>query len=129
MIGAGTANLFVPLENSRGDRRRREPERKRWGENGGPCLYSLYPRGRRAPARRFTRACSRAGWGVYEDPATGRAAAAFAGVVMAYEPPGDGEHMLMIEQGIEMGRPSFISLGLEVEGGRLARARRSAARR
>ena len=34
--------------------------------------------------------------------------------------------MLTIEQGVEMGRPSFIPLGLEVEGGALAVARRSA---
>ena len=62
-----------------------------------------------------------AGWGVYEDPATGSAAAAFAGVMMAFEPPGDGEHMLTIEQGVEMGRPSFISLGLDVRGRRPGR--------
>ena len=69
-----------------------------------------------------------AGWGIVEDPATGSAAAAFAGVAMAFEPPGDGEHMLIIEQGVEMGRPSLISLGLEVEGGVCARPP-SAARR
>jgi len=63
-----------------------------------------------------------AGWGVYEDPATGSAVAAFAGVMMAFEKPGDGEHLVTIEQGVEMGRPSFISLGLEVEDGALRAA-------
>jgi trans-2,3-dihydro-3-hydroxyanthranilate isomerase len=63
-----------------------------------------------------------AGWGVVEDPATGSAAAAFAGVVMQFERPGDGEHMFVIEQGVEMGRPSFISLGIDVERGELSSA-------
>jgi trans-2,3-dihydro-3-hydroxyanthranilate isomerase len=62
------------------------------------------------------------GWGIVEDPATGSAAAAFAGVVMQFERPGDGEHMFVIEQGVEMGRPSFISLAIEVEKGELLSA-------
>ena len=41
---------------------------------------------------------------------------------MAFEPPADGESMFVIEQGFEMGRPSRISLGLKVEGGRLVDA-------
>ena len=61
-------------------------------------------------------------WGVVEDPATGSAAAAFAGVVQAYERPRDGEHMLTVEQGFEMGRPSLIALGLVIENGALASA-------
>jgi trans-2,3-dihydro-3-hydroxyanthranilate isomerase len=60
--------------------------------------------------------------GIAEDPATGSAAAAFAGVVMHYEEPRDGEHAFVIEQGFEMGRASFITLGMEVSGGALAGA-------
>jgi trans-2,3-dihydro-3-hydroxyanthranilate isomerase len=60
--------------------------------------------------------------GVMEDPATGSAVAAFAGVVMRFDRPADGEHSMVIEQGYEMGRPSQITLGLSVEGGRLTRA-------
>lgn len=60
--------------------------------------------------------------GIAEDPATGSAAAAFAGVAVAYEKPGDGEHTLVIEQGFEMGRPSLITLGLDVENGALVGA-------
>ena len=59
-------------------------------------------------------------WGVAEDPATGSAAAAFAGVVLAFDRPGDGEHALTIEQGFEMGRPSLIALGLDGRGRRAA---------
>jgi len=61
-------------------------------------------------------------WGVYEDPATGSAVAAFAGVVEAFERPRDGESMLTIEQGFEMGRPSLIALGLVIENGALVSA-------
>ncbi|MFJ5488250.1 PhzF family phenazine biosynthesis protein, partial [Hansschlegelia beijingensis] len=57
-----------------------------------------------------------------EDPATGSAAAAFAGVVMAFDRPSDGEHLLRIGQGYEMGRPSVIELGLTVRDGALSSA-------
>lgn len=61
--------------------------------------------------------------GIGEDPATGGAVAAFAGVVMAYEGLGDGHHRLVIEQGYEMKRPSQIILEMEVNGGVLVTAR------
>ncbi len=57
-----------------------------------------------------------------EDPATGAAAAAFAGVAHAFEKPEDGDHTLVIEQGYEMGRPSRITLGMCVQGGALIAA-------
>ncbi|MET0867972.1 MAG: PhzF family phenazine biosynthesis protein [Pseudorhodoplanes sp.] len=60
--------------------------------------------------------------GIQEDPATGAAAAAFAGVVMEAAHPADGEHRFVIEQGYEMGRPSQIELGMIVEGGALTKA-------
>ena len=60
--------------------------------------------------------------GIVEDPATGAAAAAFAGVVMEVSHPADGEHRFVIEQGYEMGRPSQIELGMTVQGGTLTRA-------
>ena len=60
--------------------------------------------------------------GIAEDPATGAAVAAFAGVCMEHETPGDGEHHIIVEQGFAMGRPSLITLGLNVEGGKLVSA-------
>jgi trans-2,3-dihydro-3-hydroxyanthranilate isomerase len=57
-----------------------------------------------------------------EDPATGSAVAAFAGVVMEFEPPKDGQHTFSVEQGYEMGRPSRIVLGLDVAKGALTGA-------
>jgi trans-2,3-dihydro-3-hydroxyanthranilate isomerase len=61
--------------------------------------------------------------GVVEDPATGSAAAAFAGVVHRFDPLPDGLHKRAIEQGYEMGRASLIALSLQVESGKLAAVR------
>ncbi len=61
--------------------------------------------------------------GIMEDPATGSAAAAFAGVIMTSDKPSDGEHRFVIEQGDAMGRPSRITLMLSVAGGQLRQAK------
>jgi trans-2,3-dihydro-3-hydroxyanthranilate isomerase len=58
-------------------------------------------------------------FGIAEDPATGSAAAAFAGVAQEFERPDDGVHTLTIEQGSEMGRPSLIHLSMEIAAGTL----------
>jgi trans-2,3-dihydro-3-hydroxyanthranilate isomerase len=54
--------------------------------------------------------------GIPEDPATGSAAAAFAGVLAAHA--SDGAHTIMIEQGYEMGRPSLIRLAMTTLAGK-----------
>ncbi|MBB3772106.1 trans-2,3-dihydro-3-hydroxyanthranilate isomerase [Angulomicrobium tetraedrale] len=61
-----------------------------------------------------------ANMGIDEDPATGSAAASLAAVLLAGEKPGDGFNAFDILQGVEMGRPSLVRLGLEVTGGVLA---------
>jgi trans-2,3-dihydro-3-hydroxyanthranilate isomerase len=53
--------------------------------------------------------------GVEEDPATGSAAAALAGWLGRGRP--DGEHTWLVEQGIEMGRPSLLRVSAKVESG------------
>lgn len=63
------------------------------------------------------------GAGVSEDPATGSAAAAFAGAVQRFDDPPAGEHKYLIEQGYEMGRPSHIALGLVTDGSRVITVR------
>lgn len=65
--------------------------------------------------------------GIMEDPATGSAAVAFAGLWAASERPGEGVHRLAIVQGVEMGRRSEIGLEVEIAGGLLARVRLSGA--
>jgi len=63
------------------------------------------------------------GANVYEDPATGSAAAAFAGMIQQNDKPMDGSSQWWIEQGMEMGRPSLIRLELDVNGQKLTGAR------
>jgi trans-2,3-dihydro-3-hydroxyanthranilate isomerase len=60
--------------------------------------------------------------GIAEDPATGSAAAAFAGVLAMQAGLANGEHAFAIEQGFEMGRPSVIHLALTLRGGELVAA-------
>ena len=62
------------------------------------------------------------GVGVAEDPATGSAAAAFAGYLAARGGYKDGDHHVRIEQGYEMGRPSLMELTLRIGGGKLTGA-------
>jgi trans-2,3-dihydro-3-hydroxyanthranilate isomerase len=61
-------------------------------------------------------------FGVPEDPATGSAAAAFAGVLARCERLADGQHDFKIEQGYEMRRPSLIELSLSIKQGKLTSA-------
>ncbi|MGB0513589.1 MAG: PhzF family phenazine biosynthesis protein [Wenzhouxiangellaceae bacterium] len=55
--------------------------------------------------------------GVPEDPATGSAAAALPAHLLAGGLLEDGEHHLIVEQGIEIGRPSRIEVIVEVADG------------
>lgn len=61
--------------------------------------------------------------GVTEDPATGSAAVSFAGVIQRFDTPPEGNHKRIIEQGFEMGRPSLITLSIDVGGGQLQNVR------
>jgi trans-2,3-dihydro-3-hydroxyanthranilate isomerase len=58
-------------------------------------------------------------FGVPEDPATGSAAVGFAGVIHRFDALPDGLHKPIVEQGLEMGRPSRITLSLQIERGKL----------
>jgi trans-2,3-dihydro-3-hydroxyanthranilate isomerase len=53
--------------------------------------------------------------GVREDPATGSAAVAFAGMIHRFDELPEGLYEGMIEQGLEMGQPSEVFLEFEVE--------------
>lgn len=61
--------------------------------------------------------------GVYEDPATGSAAAGFAGVLGRFEPLPEGRSQHPVAQGVEMGRRSEIAVELEVENGAILNCR------
>lgn len=55
--------------------------------------------------------------GIHEDPATGSAAAGLAGALLKFDDLPDGTDPYRIEQGLEMGRPSFMDLSIDVDGG------------
>ncbi len=61
--------------------------------------------------------------GLTEDPATGSAVAALSGAIHLFDAMPDGHHNCLVEQGVEMGRPSYIHLHIDAEGGKLAGAR------
>lgn len=115
---AGPGFLFVPVASrAKLDAARLDPAAfAAMGEPAALYLYAADPEGlgHRFQARMFAPHL-----GVPEDPATGSAAAAFAGVMMEFEPLGDGEHDVAIRQGLAMGRPSDIALQLVIETGAL----------
>ncbi|MGL4638038.1 MAG: PhzF family phenazine biosynthesis protein [Beijerinckiaceae bacterium] len=88
---------------------------------GGSTHPAVYLCVKEAPLRWRTRMFAPT-MGMKEDPATGSAAAAFAGAIMAHEKPTNGQHQHIIMQGVEMGRPSEIVLTLTVEQGNLVEA-------
>lgn len=61
--------------------------------------------------------------GIAEDPATGSAAAAFAGAVRQFDGLRSGVNECIIEQGVEMGRTSYIRLEMDQQQGLLHAAR------
>lgn len=61
--------------------------------------------------------------GIVEDPATGGAAAAFAGYLAKHEPPGTGTLRWRVEQGFEMGRPSLLYVEADTNAGAVSAVR------
>lgn len=122
--GAGPSFTFVPLASAEALSRVRldtaQFERLFPGAQADALyLYAVDPEGigRSYQARMFAPHL-----GVTEDPATGSAAAAFAGVLMQFEPLGDGTHDVAIRQGVAMGRPSLIDLQVVIAEGALRSA-------
>ena len=120
VFSAGAPFLFVPVR-SLDVMGRAAPGIMPWATKNGPATF-VYTRESEREGSAFHARMFATAWGLYEDPATGSAVAAFAGVVQAFDRPRDGESMLTIEQGFEMGRPSLIALGLVIENGALVSA-------
>jgi trans-2,3-dihydro-3-hydroxyanthranilate isomerase len=57
--------------------------------------------------------------GIFEDPATGSAAAGFPGPLLSFEGPWEGTRSWVIMQGEDMGRPSRIELEADAAKGSL----------
>lgn len=118
-FSAGVGLVFIPVA-SLDALGRAKPDLNRWDEvfahpQGRACYvytHDVPSETTHIRARMFAPP-----FGIVEDPATGSAAAAFAGVCLQYERPEDGEHQIIIEQGVEMGRPSEIALTMMVRQG------------
>jgi trans-2,3-dihydro-3-hydroxyanthranilate isomerase len=89
---------------------------------GGRAAAFLFCRETRDVGHAFHARMFAPAFGIMEDPATGSAVAAFAGYLADHVKYADGQHVVVIEQGYEMGRPSVIELTLDVRGGKLAAA-------
>jgi len=119
---AGLPYSLVPLTASAVARCRPDPATfdAAFGTDGGPGAAYVFCRETAAPGHAFHARMFAPGMGIPEDPATGSAVAAFAGMIAPHLR--DGRHALAIEQGYEMGRPSLMHLTLEIAGGRLLSA-------
>jgi trans-2,3-dihydro-3-hydroxyanthranilate isomerase len=86
-----------------------------------PQLY-LFAGGLASGSRLYVRMFAPA-LGIEEDPATGSGAVALAGYLAARSPAEEGSFRWDIDQGIAMGRPSFIEASAEKRRGRPARVK------
>jgi len=119
---AGVALSFVPVRSLDAIRRARPNGARFEAAFGGvsPAMAYLFCAETCEAANHYHARMFAPALGIPEDPATGAAAAAFAGMLSASGGLADGRHDIRIEQGYEMGRPSLIELGLERSGGVLA---------
>jgi trans-2,3-dihydro-3-hydroxyanthranilate isomerase len=115
---AGNEFTFVPLAGLDAMRRCR-PDTSRSDEAFGTTGAFLFCRETAEPGHAFHARMFAPRAGIPEDPATGSAVAAFAGVLAHFTRMADGTHAFVIEQGYEMGRPSLISLSTTINGGKL----------
>jgi trans-2,3-dihydro-3-hydroxyanthranilate isomerase len=127
IYSAGNPFCCVPLRNRDAVGRSR-PQGEIFGQafdvgTGGFTNAFVYCAEPLDPANAFHARMFAPAVGVPEDPATGSAAAAFARVFLDFEKPADGQHAFVIEQGDAMGRPSRITVSLDVAAGRLRQAR------
>lgn len=124
-FSAGVPYTFVPVASLDAVRRARV-EMRSWhsafGRSGHNAAY-IYSRETERGSSAFHARMFVPGSGILEDPATGSAAAAFAAAVARFDKPPAGWHKRVIEQGFEMGRPSLITMSLEMESGALETVR------
>ena len=125
VLSAGNPFLFVALRDTEALARARV-DSGAWrslmdglGANGIYLFCAMGPAGsQRLRARLFA-----PGQGIPEDPATGSAAAALPADLVRRHDHADGLHRWTIEQGIEMGRPSELTVEFVVDGGALTTVR------
>ncbi|HWA00075.1 MAG TPA: PhzF family phenazine biosynthesis protein [Caulobacterales bacterium] len=122
LFSAGVPFAFAPLASLDALARARPTESFNAEAMGAGEVY-LYARAPAHEAHAFRARMFAPAFGIMEDPATGSAAAAFAGVAHKFEPLDEGWTQMPILQGVEMGRPSLIGLEIEIAEGKLSAAR------
>ncbi len=121
---AGVPFVFVPVSGLDAMATAR-PSLSAWAGGFGSPMASvwLYCRETERGDSDFHARMFAPGFGFSEDPATGSAAAAFAGVVRRFDGPPSGTHRYVIEQGVEMARPSLMALEIDIAGGEVSAVR------
>jgi trans-2,3-dihydro-3-hydroxyanthranilate isomerase len=120
---AGADYTFVPVRGLDAIRRCRiDPAHWDAIDRDGASGAFAFCRDTVEPGHAFHARMFAPSFGIIEDPATGSAAAAFAGVLARSERLAEGEHDFTIEQGYEMGRPSLIELSISIKQGELVSA-------
>jgi trans-2,3-dihydro-3-hydroxyanthranilate isomerase len=121
---AGVPFVFVPISGLEAIGTAR-PNPALWsGAFGSPSAAAwLYCRQTESSDNDFHARMFAPGFGIAEDPATGSAAAAFAGVVRRFDAPPAGSHRWAIEQGFEINRPSLMTLEVDIAGGEIGAVR------
>jgi trans-2,3-dihydro-3-hydroxyanthranilate isomerase len=110
---AGVAYVMVPVRDlSVAASIRFDPQRWSASATGTMSAY-VYCRGGVDHRASFHARMFAPDLGITEDPATGSAVAAMSGAIRHFDALAPGHHALMIEQGVEMGRPSQIHLHIE----------------
>ncbi len=125
VLSAGNVNAFVPV-TTRDCLEQAAPQMSYWERViAQPGIHGVYVYCRQPvhntssfQARMFS-----PHGGIPEDPATGSAVAAFAGIVQRFDNLPDGTHQRVIEQGFQMGRESYIGLSMSVKSGALSSVR------
>lgn len=124
VYSAGLPYALVPVRNLEIIARAR-PNLAAWADafsSDEACAY-VYCRETKVRSRDFHARMFVPGDRILEDPATGSAVAALIGAIQRFDAPASGSHHYLIEQGVEMGRPSLIDLELDIAGGRIDGAR------
>ena len=122
LFSAGVPFAMIPLASTDA-LVRAKPSAQSLSAALGSTEVFLFARADREAAYSFNARMFAPEIGIVEDPATGSAAAAFAGMLARFEDLPDGWQTLPILQGVEMGRPSLIGLEVQIEAGKLAGAR------
>ncbi|MEM7222543.1 MAG: PhzF family phenazine biosynthesis protein [Pseudomonadota bacterium] len=118
-LSMGVPFTLVPLVN-RSALARAQLDLSKWqnhlAETWAPHLY-LFTADAESPGADFRARMFAPAMGIPEDPATGAAASALASYLAAVSGTIQGTGAWVIEQGIEMGRPSRLEIGATWSGG------------